>query len=141
MDWSYKSIKTRCNPAPPTKSVSAKQNSLTLLHLWGATMFTTFSSLVVRDGVPHPDLDCLPAGQPIGASAPIGCRPAAQPVTRWLGCLVVIVLACAGCSTIQYEKRPFFLEEQAVETHGRKTWFDRLVEFDPGKIKYQVADD
>ena len=52
-----------------------------------------------------------------------------------------MVLACAGCSTIQYEKRPFFLPEQAVETHGRKTWFDRLVEFDPGKIKFQVAAD
>jgi len=52
-----------------------------------------------------------------------------------------MVLACTGCSTIQYEKRPFFLQEQGLATHGRKTWFDRLVEFDPGKVQFQVAAD
>lgn len=55
--------------------------------------------------------------------------------------LAVMVLLSAGWSTARYKERPFFLEEQARETHGRKGWFDHLVEFDPGKTKFQVADD
>jgi Putative lipoprotein GNA1162-like len=42
---------------------------------------------------------------------------------------------------MRYQERPFFLQEQGLETHGRKTWFDRLVEFDPGKTRFQVAAD
>jgi hypothetical protein len=55
--------------------------------------------------------------------------------------LLFLVLACNGCATVRYQERPFYLEEQGVETHGRKTWFDHLVEFDPGGIKTTVADD
>jgi hypothetical protein len=35
----------------------------------------------------------------------------------------------------------FFLPEQGRETHGRKTWFDHVVEFDPGKMHVTVAAD
>jgi len=55
--------------------------------------------------------------------------------------LAVLVLVAAGCSAARSQHRPFFLEEKARETHGRKGWFDHLVEFDPGKTKFQVADD
>ena len=39
------------------------------------------------------------------------------------------------------EQRPFFQAEQATETHGRKNWFDRLVEVDPGKLQVEMAVD
>ncbi len=52
-----------------------------------------------------------------------------------------MLLACTSCSTVHYQERPFFVEEQGLETHGRKTWFDHLVEFDPGGIKTTAADD
>ncbi len=47
----------------------------------------------------------------------------------------------AGCSTQNQETRPFFLPEQGIESHGRKTWFDHLVELDPGRVHFQVAAD
>jgi hypothetical protein len=54
---------------------------------------------------------------------------------------LALAAAAAGCSTQNQEPRPFFLPEQGVESHGRKTWFDHLVEFDPGRIHFQVAAD
>ena len=104
-------------------------------------MLTTLPSPIMRNGALNPALVCDTACPSAEVSATIGGQPSAQQMAWWFTYLVVTVLACTGCSTIQYEKRPFFLEEQAVETHGRKTWFDRLVEFDPGKIRFQVADD
>jgi hypothetical protein len=41
----------------------------------------------------------------------------------------------------QYKSRPFFLTEEEVTTHGRKTWFDRMVELDPGGADFKVASD
>lgn len=55
--------------------------------------------------------------------------------------MVLVVLLLGGCSTVRSPSHPFFLPEQDRETHGRKTWFDHVVEFDPGKIKTTVADD
>jgi hypothetical protein len=56
-------------------------------------------------------------------------------------CIVGIVLCISGCTTTQSRPHPFFLAEQDRESHGRKTWFDHVVEFDPGGIKVEVADD
>jgi hypothetical protein len=55
--------------------------------------------------------------------------------------LAVLIVAGSGCATIRTQPHAFFLPEQARETHGRKTWFDHLVEFDPGKIRVTVAPD
>ncbi len=58
--------------------------------------------------------------------------------------LIILSLLVSGCATrsaANYQKRPFYLTEQDVETHGKKTWFDHLVEVDPGKAKYTVAQD
>jgi Putative bacterial lipoprotein (DUF799) len=56
--------------------------------------------------------------------------------------IAMLTVTAAGCSTKNnQETRPFFLPEQKVETHGRKTWFDHLVEVDPGRMHYQVAAD
>ena len=48
---------------------------------------------------------------------------------------------CASSAASNYENRPFFQDEYGLGTHGRKTWFDHLVEVDPGGIKTYVAPD
>ena len=55
--------------------------------------------------------------------------------------LILALILMAGCSAAatNYEARPFFLPEQGAALHGRKTWFDHLVEFDPGKARIKVA--
>ena len=55
--------------------------------------------------------------------------------------LILALILMAGCSATatNYEARPFFLPEQGAALHGRKTWFDHLVEFDPGKVRLKVA--
>jgi hypothetical protein len=55
---------------------------------------------------------------------------------------VLILLALlAGCASTQHQSRPFFLTEEEVDTHGRKTWFDRLLETDPGGVACDLAAD
>ncbi len=54
---------------------------------------------------------------------------------------VLAVTAIAGCATSNYETRSFFRKELATETHGRKTWFDHLVEVDPGGFKVELTSD
>ena len=55
--------------------------------------------------------------------------------------LSVLALLVAGCASAKYETRPFFLPEKGVESHGRKTWLDHLVEVDPGTVNFHVASD
>jgi len=57
--------------------------------------------------------------------------------------IVTVLLLLAGCSTAstKYRTRPFFLPEEEAATHGRKAWYDRLVEVDPGSAKFTVAAD
>jgi|ERR1700730_8091800 hypothetical protein len=55
---------------------------------------------------------------------------------------LLTVMLLAGCSaTTEYQTRPFFQTEQNVEHHGRKSWFDHLVEVDPGRAGVQLAAD
>lgn len=55
----------------------------------------------------------------------------------FLALLVTSLLA--GCATTNnVEQRPFYQQEYDLETHGRKTWLDRLVEFDPGGFHVDV---
>jgi hypothetical protein len=49
-------------------------------------------------------------------------------------------IALSGCATTNYQDRTFFRDEYGLDTHGRKTWFDHLVELDPGALKTYVAD-
>jgi hypothetical protein len=54
--------------------------------------------------------------------------------------VLVLTVLCMGCAAgNNYEERPFFQQEYDLESHGRKTLFDRLVEFDPGGIKVDIA--
>jgi len=68
-------------------------------------------------------------------------RTLTQPRARTSICIVGIVFFVGGCASMRSQPHPFFLPEQNRESHGRKTWFDHVVEFDPGGIKIQVADD
>jgi len=56
--------------------------------------------------------------------------------------LLAIVLSLSACAqTAQPDQRRFFRPEYGLETHGRKTWFDHVVEVDPGRIKTVIAPD
>jgi len=55
--------------------------------------------------------------------------------------LLATVALLAGCSSAPHQSRPFYLAEENTEGHGRKTWFDRLIELDPGGTPFKVADD
>src|ERR1700693_4599175 len=57
--------------------------------------------------------------------------------------LAALMIAISGCSTTapNYQTRPFFLAEEDTATHGRKIWFDRIIETDPGVTDYVVATD
>jgi hypothetical protein len=51
-------------------------------------------------------------------------------------------LAIGGCaSSANNEDQKFFRDEYGLDTHGRKTWFDHLVELDPGKLQTHIAPD
>jgi hypothetical protein len=68
---------------------------------------------------------------------------------RIMVCVVVLISTgfLAGCSAqdpevqAAREQRPFFQTEQATETHGRKNWFDHLIEVDPGRLEVEMASD
>jgi hypothetical protein len=64
-------------------------------------------------------------------------------IVRKLVDLILVVFLLSGCSTAstQYKSRPFFLTEEDVTTHGRKAWYDRIVEIDPGGADFAVAPD
>ena len=47
----------------------------------------------------------------------------------------------AGCAQTNYQNRTLFRDEYGLDTHGRKTWFDHLVELDPGVSDCWVAPD
>ena len=55
--------------------------------------------------------------------------------------LLVLLVGCASTQHQQHQPRPFFLPEEELETHGRKTWFDRLIEADPGGVSFVIAAD
>jgi hypothetical protein len=53
--------------------------------------------------------------------------------------ILFVFLALTGCAVNQPEDRPFFQKEYATDTHGRKTFLDRLIETDPGGFHVKVA--
>src|SRR5580692_1251268 len=57
--------------------------------------------------------------------------------------IIVSSVALSGCASTKtnYDDRTFFRDEQGLDTHGRKTWFDHLVELDPGALKIHLAAD
>ena len=62
--------------------------------------------------------------------------------SRFQLCLFSMLLVLlAGCASTQPQARRFFLAEEELETHGRKTWFDRLFEADPGGVSFVLAGD
>ena len=53
----------------------------------------------------------------------------------------MLLVLLTGCATTQPQSRPFFQPEQEVETHGRKTWYDQVIETDPGFGSIVIAGD
>jgi hypothetical protein len=70
-------------------------------------------------------------------------RLSGRSVAAFVGSIVVSSVALSGCASTKanYDDRTFFRDEQGLETHGRKTWFDHLVELDPGALKTHLAAD
>src|SRR6516164_223848 len=66
-------------------------------------------------------------------------RPACQRATLAVLALGLCLAATTCASQAALTDRTFFRNEYEVDTHGRKTWFDHLVETDPGGIKAHVA--
>jgi hypothetical protein len=78
-----------------------------------------------------------PVGLPI--SFTIGRR---RVVSVLVASMIFGSLALAGCAAkTDRTERPFFRNEYGLNTHGKKNWFDHLVELDPGSIKTSVAPD
>jgi len=63
------------------------------------------------------------------------------------GTLLISIAFIQGCATqdpavqAAREQRPFFQIEQDTESHGRKSWLDRVIEVDPGKLEVEMASD
>ena len=59
------------------------------------------------------------------------------------GFIMVLFLLAGCCPTAltTYKSRPFFLIEEDVTTHGRKAWYDSIIEVDPGGAEFTVAAD
>jgi hypothetical protein len=55
--------------------------------------------------------------------------------------LFFLLALLVGCASPQHHSRPFFLNEEELETHGRKTWLDHLFEVDPGDASFVIAGD
>ena len=72
-----------------------------------------------------------------------GSCPRQKPVLAVLaGSAILASVVLSGCAqTANYENRPFFQNEYGLDTHGRKTWFDHLVEVDPGGLDTYIAHD
>jgi hypothetical protein len=54
---------------------------------------------------------------------------------------ISMISGCSANTSSQYQTRPFFLPEEDMATHGRRSGFDRLVETDPGMTDYAIATD
>jgi hypothetical protein len=78
-----------------------------------------------------------PIGQP--TSFTIGRR---RIVSMLAASMILGSFALSGCAAkTDRTDRPFFRNEYGLETHGRKNWFDHLVELDPGELKTKVSPD
>jgi len=55
--------------------------------------------------------------------------------------ILLIALSGAACTQVDLENRTFFRQEYGLDTHGRKTWFDHMVEVDPGGIDAKITSD
>ena len=78
-----------------------------------------------------------PIGHPM--SSTIGRR---RIVSTLAASMILGSVALSGCAAkTDRSERPFFRNEYGLETHGKKNWFDHLVELDPGSLKTEVAPD
>jgi len=69
----------------------------------------------------------------------LSTRRGASRCQSYLFSMVLVLLT--GCASTQQQSRPFFQTEQELETHGRKTWYDQVIEADPGFGSVVIAGD
>jgi hypothetical protein len=63
-------------------------------------------------------------------------------VSTFAASMILGSMVVSGCAAkTDRTERPFFRNEMGLDTHGKKNWFDHLVELDPGSLKTQVAPD
>src|SRR5882724_11267562 len=55
------------------------------------------------------------------------------------GLMLFAPTALSACAKTSYENSTFFRKEYGLDTHGRKTWLDHLVEMDPGHLDVHLA--
>ena len=55
--------------------------------------------------------------------------------------VLFLLAGCCPTALTTYKSRPFFLIEEDVTTHGRKAWYDSIIELDPGDAELTVAAD
>jgi|BEDMetMinimDraft_2_1075160.scaffolds.fasta_scaffold09455_1 hypothetical protein len=53
-------------------------------------------------------------------------------------CLLLGLTACASVSEQEAEQRPFYLPEYELESHGKKTWYDRAIDLDPALFDVEI---
>jgi len=65
-----------------------------------------------------------------------------RPVLAIVAALILLApSALTGCAnSSSYENNTFFRPEYGLDTHGRKTWLDHLVEVDPGRLNVHLAE-
>jgi hypothetical protein len=57
---------------------------------------------------------------------------------------LILPALLGGCASTRHQRsqsHPFFLTGEGLDTHGRKTWFDRFIETDPGGVAVVIAAD
>ena len=56
------------------------------------------------------------------------------------GSMLFAPIVLSGCARTSYENSTFFRKEYGLDTHGRKTWLDHLVEVDPSHLDVHLAE-
>ena len=70
-------------------------------------------------------------------------RLSMKPGSSWcqLYVFLLLLVLLVGCAGTQPRSRSFFLDEEELATHGRKTWFDHFFDADPGGVSFVIAAD
>jgi hypothetical protein len=65
---------------------------------------------------------------------------AVQLIQLFLGAFIIAwVAGCANVGESQANQRPFYQQPYDVTSHGRKDWWDRIVELDPSPVTVKVS--
>jgi hypothetical protein len=63
-----------------------------------------------------------------------------RPLYIMFAAVTILIAGCSTNSASKYQTRPFFLSEEDLATHGRKSGFDRLIENRSGSDRLRGRD-